>query len=111
MELTFVDYLVFFVFVGGVALFGCSFFKSTKGSTSAFTRANGAIPTWVVGMSIFATFVSSISFLGLPGGSYAGNWNQLIFSFTIPSSSARNKARRRCEGACEIGSRKSKYCW
>ena len=84
MELTFVDYLVFFVFVGGVALFGCSFFKSTKGSTSAFTRANGAIPTWVVGMSIFATFVSSISFLGLPGGSYAGNWNQLIFSFTIP---------------------------
>lgn len=35
-------------------------------------------------MSIFATFVSSISFLGLPGGSYAGNWNQLVFSLTIP---------------------------
>ncbi len=35
-------------------------------------------------MSIFATFVSSISFLGLPGGSYSGNWNQLVFSFSIP---------------------------
>ena len=35
-------------------------------------------------MSIFATFVSSISFLGLPGGSYSGNWNQLVFSLTIP---------------------------
>ena len=84
MELTWLDYLVFFVFVGGVALFGCSFVKKSSKGTDAFTKAEGAIPTWVVGMSIFATFVSSISFLGLPGGSYAGNWNQLIFSFTIP---------------------------
>ena len=84
MELSWLDYIVFFVFVGGVALFGCSFFKKSRKGTDAFTKAEGSIPTWVVGMSIFATFVSSISFLGLPGGSYAGNWNQLIFSFTIP---------------------------
>ena len=84
MELTILDYLVFFVFVGGVALFGCSFYRESKKGTAAFTKSEGRIPTWVVGMSIFATFVSSISFLGLPGGSYAGNWNQLIFSFTIP---------------------------
>lgn len=84
MELTLLDYLVFFVFVGGVALFGCSFYRSSRKSTSAFTRAEGSIPTWVMGMSIFATFVSSISFLGLPGGSYAGNWNQFVFSLTIP---------------------------
>ena len=32
-----------------------------------FTAASGSLPSWVVGMSIFATFVSSISFLGLPG--------------------------------------------
>ena len=84
MELTFLDYLVFFVFTGGVALFGCSFYLKSKGSTEAFTKAGGNVPTWVVGMSIFATFVSSISFLGLPGGSYSGNWNQLVFSLTIP---------------------------
>lgn len=84
MELTFVDFLVFFVFVGGVALFGCSFYRKSKSGSAAFTKADGNIPTWVVGMSIFATFVSSISFLGLPGGSYSGNWNQLIFSLTIP---------------------------
>lgn len=84
MELTLLDFIIFFVFVGGVALFGCSFYKKSKSGTSAFTKADGNIPTWVVGMSIFATFVSSISFLGLPGGSYSGNWNQLIFSLTIP---------------------------
>lgn len=84
MELTLLDYIVFIFFVGGVVLFGGSFFKKSKTDASAFTKAEGNIPAWVVGMSIFATFVSSISFLGLPGGSYAGNWNQLIFSLTIP---------------------------
>lgn len=84
MELTWLDYIVFFFFVGGVSLFGCSFYKSSRKNTDAFTKAGGNVPTWVVGMSIFATFVSSISFLGLPGGAYSGNWNQLIFSFTIP---------------------------
>ena len=84
MELTILDYIVFAIFVLGVAVFGGSFYKKSKTGSSAFTKAEGNIPAWVVGMSIFATFVSSISFLGLPGGSYAGNWNQLIFSLTIP---------------------------
>ena len=84
MELTILDYIVFFLFVGGVALFGCSFFFKSRRGVAAFTAAEGSLPTWVVGMSIFATFVSSISFLGLPGGSYAGNWNQLVFSLSIP---------------------------
>lgn len=84
MELTLFDYIIFFLFVGGVALFGCSFFFKSREDASAFTAAKGSLPSWVVGMSIFATFVSSISFLGLPGGSYAGNWNQLVFSLSIP---------------------------
>ena len=84
MELTLLDYIIFFLFVGGVALFGCSFFFKSREDASAFTAAKGSLPSWVVGMSIFATFVSSISFLGLPGGSYAGNWNQLVFSLSIP---------------------------
>ena len=84
MELSILDYIIFFVFVVGVALFGCSFYRSSRKGVSAFTKTEGGIPAWVVGMSIFATFVSSISFLGLPGGSYAGNWNYLVFSLTIP---------------------------
>ena len=84
MELTVLDYLIFSLFIGGVALFGCSFFFRSRRGVAAFTAADGAMPMWVVGMSIFATFVSSISFLGLPGGSYTGNWNQLVFSLTIP---------------------------
>ncbi len=84
MEITLLDYVVFFLFVGGVALFGCSFFSRSRRGSAAFTAAEGNLPTWVVGMSIFATFVSSISFLGLPGDAYKSNWNPFVFSLSIP---------------------------
>jgi len=38
-------------------------------------------------MSIFATFVSSISFLALPGKAYASDWNSFVFSLSIPFAS------------------------
>ena len=38
-------------------------------------------------MSIFATYVSSISYLGYPGKAYAGNWNAFVFSLSIPIAS------------------------
>lgn len=63
MDITLLDYLVFFVFVSGVVLFGCSFYFRSRKGAAAFTSAEGTLPTWVVGMSIFATFVSSIKFL------------------------------------------------
>lgn len=84
MEIAVLDYIVFFLFVGGVALFGCSFWLRSRKSADSFTAAGGTLPAWVVGMSIFATFVSSISFLGLPGDAYKGNWNPFVFSLSIP---------------------------
>src|SRR5690625_629411 len=35
-------------------------------------------------MSMFATFVSSISFLALPGAAYLSDWNSFVFSLSIP---------------------------
>ena len=70
----------------GVIAFGSSFYRKNK-SSSAFTLGNSAIPGWVVTMSIFATFVSSISFLALPGTAYLTNWNAFAFSLSIPVAS------------------------
>ncbi len=70
----------------GVVLFGSSFYRKNK-SSAAFTLGNSAIPGWVVTMSIFATFVSSISFLALPGSAYQSNWNAFVFSLSIPVAS------------------------
>jgi SSS family solute:Na+ symporter len=75
----------FFITLGNV-LFGASFYFRNKTSVQ-FTSGGGKIPAWVVGMSIFATFVSSISFLALPGKAYISNWNALVFSFAIPIAS------------------------
>lgn len=53
-------------------------------NASEFTSAGGSLPGWVVGLSIFGTFVSSISFLANPGKSYADNWNPFAFSLSLP---------------------------
>jgi len=49
-----------------------------------FMAAGGRIPTWAVGLSIFGTYVSSISFLALPGKAYASDWNAFVFSLSLP---------------------------
>ncbi|MEM9983706.1 MAG: sodium:solute symporter [Bacteroidota bacterium] len=78
-----IDLLVFLIYLIGITVFGLSFYKRNK-TSSAFILGNQSIPAWVVTMSIFATFVSSISYLALPGSAYAGNWNPFVFSLSIP---------------------------
>lgn len=86
MGLSTLDYIVFLIFIIGTIIFGCSFF-SNKRNSKEYTSAGGKLSAWVVGMSIFATYVSSISFLALPGNAYMGNWNPFVFSLSIPLAS------------------------
>lgn len=81
-----IDLIIFFLFTGGIVVFGCSFFNK-KLSSDEFTSAGRSLPGWVVGMSIFATYVSSISYLGYPGNAYSSNWNAFVFSLSIPIAS------------------------
>ena len=81
-----IDIIVFLLFTGGVVAFGCSFFKK-KGTSEEFTSAGRSLPGWVVGMSIFATYVSSISYLGYPRKAFSGDWNAFVFSLSIPIAS------------------------
>lgn len=83
MQISTIDLIVFLVFTAGTVLFGSSFVKKNNNAAD-YTSGSGTMPGFVVGMSIFATYVSSISFLALPGNAYLGNWNSLVFSFTIP---------------------------
>ena len=78
-----IDLIVFIVYMLGITVFGGSFFRKNK-TSEAYTLGNSSIPRWVITMSIFATFVSSISFLALPGNSFQGNWNAFVFSLSIP---------------------------
>ena len=80
-----VDLAVIAAYLVGTTLFGCSFYFR-KGSEDArtFMAGSGRIPGWVLALSIFATYVSSISFLALPAKAYLSNWNVLVLSFSIP---------------------------
>ena len=77
------DLVVLAVYLAGVVAMG--FWCGRKNRTSRdFMAAGGSIPGWAVGISIFGTYVSSISFLALPGKAYAANWNSFTFSLSIP---------------------------
>ena len=81
-----IDLIVFLAYLIFILLLGFFFYK-TKRSAKSFILGYGNIPNWVVSMSIFATFVSSISYLALPGSSFSSNWNPFVFSLSIPLAS------------------------
>lgn len=62
---------------------GLSFWRKSR-SVEGFTAASGSMPGWLTGLSILGTYVSSISFLALPGKAFASNWNSFAFSLSIP---------------------------
>ena len=56
-------------FLTGVVAFGCWFVRRS-GSKEQFVAAGGSIPGWAVGLSIFGTYLSSNTFLGVPGKAF-----------------------------------------
>ncbi|MGI6302479.1 MAG: sodium:solute symporter [Verrucomicrobiota bacterium] len=77
------DGIVIFAYLAGVMLLGCWFVRKSR-STEEFMAAGRSLPGWAVGMSIFGTYVSSISFLANPGKSYDSDWNPFVFSLSLP---------------------------
>ncbi len=69
-------------FLGTLAI---GFWVGRKHRTSdGFMSAGRDVAGWAVGLSIFGTYVSSISFLALPSKAFAANWNPFVFSLAIP---------------------------
>lgn len=77
------DLVVLAVYMIGVVAYGCCFIRRSR-NTDGFVKAGGSLPAWLVGLSIFGTYVSSISFLALPGKAFSGNWNPFVFSIALP---------------------------
>lgn len=85
MQASALDLTIIAVYLIGITLFGCSFyFKKGGRDAKTFTTGGGKIPNWAIALSIFATQVSSISFLALPAKSYLTNWNCFVLTLTIP---------------------------
>ena len=77
------DLVVLFIYFA--LLIGSGFyFRKRSGTVEGFTVANRSLPGWVCGLSIFGTYLSSNTFIGVPGKAYGSNWNSFVFSLSLP---------------------------
>ncbi len=60
------------------------YFAHRQKDTSTYFAGGGRIPAWAVGISIFATLISSVTFLAYPGAAYEGNWILLVQGLMVP---------------------------
>ena len=77
------DLAIIVIYLVGMILVGVYFSRKNKNSEQ-FTKASGLIPGWAIGLSIYATFLSSNTFLGVPGKAFGSNWNAFVFSISMP---------------------------
>ena len=77
------DVAVLAIYLVGVVGFGC-WFAWRSNSSEQYMSAGRSIPGWAVGMSIFGSYISSISFMANPGKSYSGDWNPFVFALSMP---------------------------
>ena len=77
------DLAVIAVYLLSMILVGFYFSRKNR-SSDQFTKAAGSIPGWAIGLSIYATFLSSNTFLGVPGKAFGSNWNNFVFSLAMP---------------------------
>ena len=77
------DWIVIFVYFVFIVILGLFFAKKQKTSERYFL-ANRSLPGWAVGMSIFATIISSWTFLAIPGKSFKSDLQYFITVILIP---------------------------
>ncbi|MFM1920032.1 MAG: hypothetical protein RLZZ303_1666 [Candidatus Hydrogenedentota bacterium] len=77
-----VDYTVIAVYLGVVVLIGF-YFSRREADTRRFFLGSGHVPWWAVGLSIFATSLSAITYLSIPARAFATNWNMIFANLGV----------------------------
>ena len=76
------DLAVVGLYLAGVIAVGLGFARRGR-DAERFMGAGRSLPGWAVGLSIFGSYVSSISFLGNPGKAYSSDWTFFVFSLSV----------------------------
>lgn len=73
------------VIISVLLTIGVGFYFANKQKSSQHYFAGGKdIPAWAIGMSIFATLISSVTFLAYPAAAYKSNWILLVQGLMVP---------------------------
>ncbi len=78
-----VDLIIIAIYVLAIVLMGV-YFAVRGANSNQFVSAGGVLPAWAVGLSIFGTYLSSNTYIGVTGKAYGSNWNAFVFSLAIP---------------------------
>ena len=70
------------LYLGAVMGIAFYFARRNKG-TDDFFRGGQRVPGWVAGLSIFATMLSSITFIAVPARAFATDWSFIILNVGI----------------------------
>src|SRR6478609_7138627 len=76
------DLIVILVYMTAMLLIG-RWFSRRQTSTEVYFVAKRSIPQWAMGVTIYATLITSITFIAYPGSAYAGNWSELVPGFMV----------------------------
>jgi SSS family solute:Na+ symporter len=60
------------------------YFARRQKSSDRFFSGSKNIPSWAIGISIFATLLSSVTFLAYPAAAYKSNWILLVQGLMVP---------------------------
>ncbi len=78
-----IDYIVLIVYL--LAMIGLGiYFSLREDSTDRFFLGNRSMPWWAVGISVFATQLSAITYISLPGRAFETDWSWFLYNMGIP---------------------------
>jgi SSS family solute:Na+ symporter len=86
-RLAVIDLAVIAIYLAAIVGVGMWYARRRPGAEE-YMAAGRSLPGWAIGLSMFGSYVSSISFLGNPGKAYASNWNPFVFSLATPVAAA-----------------------
>jgi solute:Na+ symporter, SSS family len=81
--LTVIDWIVVIGYFAGMVVLGLRFGKRQTSSARYFL-GSGRMPGWAIGMSMFATVISSWAFLALPAKAFQSDLQSLLTISTLP---------------------------
>lgn len=77
-----VNIIVIILYFVALAWIGYYFSKRQK-NTDDYFKGGGRIPWWAVGLSIFGTNLSAITFMSIPAKAYATDWSYIMLNIGI----------------------------
>ena len=83
LNIHWIDVLIVIISVLFTLSAGFYFARRQKSSDQYFSGSK-TIPAWAIGISIFATLISSVTFLAYPAAAYKSNWILLVQGLMVP---------------------------